>query len=305
MGDPRPLDEHRPMDDAPRDDEAAVRRRTRILRRAAALNAAHAADELGPGPGAQSVHRALSLLHVVGLLAQESPQGVGLAEIAQVVSRPKPSIHRLLSALVDLGYVERVPASSGYRLGIQSQVLGGLAQASADPVVVAARQSLRRIAQTTGDTAHLTLRAGSYAICALREDGPQAGASDALMVGDRHPLGYGAGSLAIMAGLPDTEIEEVLQSNAGIPATRYPRMSDAVVRELVAEARDRGAAVNPGLLALGSWAVGVVIAEPRTAPRAALSVATSEARLSGARRTRIVELLREEAGRIERGLVRS
>lgn len=303
------MDEHRSLSDtvngdAQHDDGAAVRRRTRILRRAAALNAAHAADELGPGTGAQSVHRALSLLHVVGLLAQEAPEGVGLAEIAQVVNRPKPSIHRMLSALVDLGYVERVPASSGYRLGIQSQVLGGLAQASADPVVVAARESLRRIARLTGDTAHLTLRAGSYAICALREDGLDAGASDALMVGDRHPLGFGAGSLAIMAGLADDEIETVLQSNAGVPATRYPRMSDAVVRELVEDARAKGAATNPGLLARGSWAVGIVIAEPRTAPRAALSVATSQARLSGPRRVRVIELLREEAGRIERGLSR-
>lgn len=303
------MDEHRSLSDtvngdAQHDDGAAVRRRTRILRRAAALNAAHAADELGPGTGAQSVHRALSLLHVVGLLAQEAPEGVGLAEIAQVVNRPKPSIHRMLSALVDLGYVERVPASSGYRLGIQSQVLGGLAQASADPVVVAARESLRRIARLTGDTAHLTLRAGSYAICALREDGLDAGASDALMVGDRHPLGFGAGSLAIMAGLADDEIETVLQSNAGVPATRYPRMSDAVVRELVEDARAKGAAINPGLLARGSWAVGIVIAEPRTAPRAALSVATSQSRLSGPRRVRVIELLREEAGRIERGLSR-
>lgn len=303
------MDEHRSLSDtvngdAQHDDGAAVRRRTRILRRAAALNAAHAADELGPGTGAQSVHRALSLLHVVGLLAQEAPEGVGLAEIAQVVNRPKPSIHRMLSALVDLGYVERVPASSGYRLGIQSQVLGGLAQASADPVVVAARESLRRIARLTGDTAHLTLRAGSYAICALREDGLDAGASDALMVGDRHPLGFGAGSLAIMAGLADDEIETVLQSNAGVPATRYPRMSDAVVRELVEDARAKGAATNPGLLARGSWAVGIVIAEPRTAPRAALSVATSQPRLSGPRRVRVIELLREEAGRIERGLSR-
>lgn len=303
------MDEHRSLSDtvngdAQHEDGAAVRRRTRILRRAAALNAAHAADELGPGTGAQSVHRALSLLHVVGLLAQEAPEGVGLAEIAQVVNRPKPSIHRMLSALVDLGYVERVPASSGYRLGIQSQVLGGLAQASADPVVVAARESLRRIARLTGDTAHLTLRAGSYAICALREDGLDAGASDALMVGDRHPLGFGAGSLAIMAGLADDEIETVLQSNAGVPATRYPRMSDAVVRELVEDARAKGAATNPGLLARGSWAVGIVIAEPRTAPRAALSVATSQARLSGPRRVRVIELLREEAGRIERGLSR-
>ena len=303
------MDEHRSLSDtvngdAQHDDGAAVRRRTRILRRAAALNAAHAADELGPGTGAQSVHRALSLLHVVGLLAQEAPEGVGLAEIAQVVNRPKPSIHRMLSALVDLGYVERVPASSGYRLGIQSQVLGGLAQASADPVVVAARESLKRIARTTGDTAHLALRAGSYAICALREDGLDAGASDALMVGDRHPLGFGAGSLAIMAGLADDEIETVLQSNAGVPATRYPRMPDAVVRELVEDARAKGAATNPGLLARGSWAVGIVIAEPRTAPRAALSVATSQSRLSGPRRVRVIELLREEAGRIERGLSR-
>ena len=203
------------------------------------------------------LHRALTLLRVVGLLAQEAPEGVGLAEIAQVVNRPKPSIHRMLSALVDLGYVERVPASSGYHLGIQSQVLGGLAQATADPVVVAARQSLRRIARTTGDTAHLTLRAGSStpsARCA--RTGSTREPPMHCMVGDRHPLGFGAGGIAIMAGLADDEMETVLQSNAGVPATRYPRMSDAVVRELVEDARAKGAATNPGLLtpgARGQW----------------------------------------------------
>ncbi|MBR7503836.1 helix-turn-helix domain-containing protein, partial [Mycobacterium tuberculosis] len=88
-----------------------------------------AVDDLEPGTGAQSIQRALSLLGLVGLLASERTGGAGLSEIATISGRPKASVHRMLQALIAMGYVERLD-EGGYRLGVQSQILGHLAQKS-------------------------------------------------------------------------------------------------------------------------------------------------------------------------------
>ncbi len=103
-------------------------------------------------------------LGLVGPLASERTGGAGLSEIATISGRPKASVHRMLQALIAMGYVERLE-EGGYRLGVQSQILGQLAQKSVDPLVIESESSLPRLAEITQDTAFLTLRTG---VCDLR-----------------------------------------------------------------------------------------------------------------------------------------
>lgn len=250
-------------------------------------------------PGAQSLHRGLMLLDVVGVMARDEPRGVGLAELARTTDLPKSSLHRLLLALTESGYVERLEPEGTYRLGLQSQVLGQLATSGHDALREASADSLIRLAELSEDTTFLTVRQGSYGLCVRREEGSGVIRNNAMDVGDRHPLGVGAGSLAMLAALPDDEVEELLERNAGLIARHYPFIETDTLRGLVAETRRDGFAVNPGLAAPGSWAVGVAICDTDGHPVAALSIASIEQRLSGDRRTKLVEALHIEAARIE------
>lgn len=259
-------------------------------------------DESAAGSGAQSIHRALTLLNLLGVMARDRPDGVSLADLAHISGRPKASVHRVVGALVQLGYAERLEPSGRYRLGIQSQILGQLAGERADPLLRTAAPSLVRIAELSEDTTFLTVREGSFALCVRREEGIGEIRNNALAVGDRHPLGIGAGSLAILAALDDDEVEDVLEVNGEILRRRYPRMGPDLLRRIVARARRDGYALNEGLASPGSWAVAVTVRVPDRGPVAALSVASIEQRLSGVRRDELIAAMKKEAAVIEAAL---
>jgi DNA-binding IclR family transcriptional regulator len=269
------------------------------LRRSAQWNIAHMLDDQRFTPGAQSLHRGLMLLDVVAVMARDEPGGVTLADLARTTSLPKSSLHRLLLALCEAGYVERVESTGTYRLGVLAQVLGELATSSHDALREAAADSLIRLAELSEDTTFLTVRQGSYGLCVRREEGSGPIRNNAMGVGDRHPLGVGAGSLAMLAELPDDEVEDVLERNAHVIARHYPLIDAQTLRDLAARSRRDGYATNPGLAAPGSWAIGVAICGPDGAPLAALSIASIEQRLSGSRRTELLEALHAEVERIK------
>ena len=103
------------------------------------------------------------------------------------------------------------------------------------------------------DSAFFSIRRDVFAVCVLREDGDYPLKTHVLLPGDRHPLGVGAGSLAILAALPDDEVDACLQANAALIARRYPHYSVPLIRALVDESRERGYSVNQGLVVPGSW----------------------------------------------------
>lgn len=279
-----------------------VRERGQVLRRSARWNVAHALEESGSSSGAQSIHRALILLNLVGVMARDRPGGVALADLARVSGRPKASVHRVLGALVQLGFVERVESTGRYRLGVQSQILGELAGARTDPIIRSSRASLIRIAELSEDTTFLTLRQGSFSICARREEGLGEIRNNALAVGDRHPLGVGAGGLAILAALDDAEVEETIEVNREVLTRHYPRIDAGTLRSLVARSRSQGYSLNEGLGAPGSWAIGVLLHIPNRPPTAALSIASIEQRLRGRRREELVTAMKKEVGVIQAAL---
>ncbi|EHR61107.1 IclR family transcriptional regulator [Saccharomonospora cyanea] len=282
-------------------DPKALSDRSRIARRSASWTLAHAIESGQEPAGAQSIQRALVLLNLVGVLARDRPEGVSLSELTRVSERPKASVRRVLLALVQAGYVEQDPVTSRYRLGLQAAVLGELASRGADRLGSLSTDSLIRLSDVSEDTAFLTVRHGSYAVCARRQEGPGPIRNYALAVGDRHPLGVGAGSLAILSALPDDEVDAVLATTA--PArTHYPRFDDDTLRRLVRRTRTAGYALNDGLVVPGSWAIGVAVNDGTGRPVAALSVASIAERLGGQRREELAEVLRREAETVHAAL---
>lgn len=281
----------------------SLRERGNVARRSASWTIAHSAETGAEPAGAQSIQRALVLLNLVAVLARDRPDGVSLSELTRVSERPKASVRRVLVALVRAGYVEQDPETSRYRLGLQAAVLGELASQGADRLGAVSTDSLIRLSDVSSDTAFLTVRHGSYAVCARRQEGPGPIRNYALAVGDRHPLGVGAGSLALLSALPDDEIAAVLSATAAA-RTQYPRFDDKTLHRLVRRSRTAGYALNDGLFIAGSWAVGVVVRDADDRPVAALSVATIAERLGRQRQEELAEVLRREAETMHAALTR-
>lgn len=119
------------------------------------------------------------------------------------------------------------------------------------------------------------------------------------MTGRLHPLGVGAGSLAMLSALPAAEAEAALEANAALLASEYPQLPPGRIRSCIAETRSTGYALNPGLVFPDSWGIGVVLHRPDGSLAGALSLAAIESRMQPPRRAELAARLQEAAQSIE------
>ncbi|HTJ32785.1 MAG TPA: helix-turn-helix domain-containing protein [Dactylosporangium sp.] len=141
---------------------------------------------------AQTLDRGLRLLHLVA----DSPAGLTMTEAAAHLGVGRAVIYRLAATLSEHGMVRR-DRSGRLRLG--AGVLH-LARRSQPLVADAALPALRRLAETVGATAHLTIADGgeAYALAVVEPSWTQFHV--AYRSGSRHPLEAGAAGKAILAG---------------------------------------------------------------------------------------------------------
>jgi DNA-binding IclR family transcriptional regulator len=261
-----------------------------------AVQRSHRATECG----AQSIDRAVTLLLLVGRAGRS---GARLVDLVAQSELSKPTVHRILLALVRCGLLDQDEATHAYYIGPEVDALGTLAGARFG-IHNAALRSLVRLSERSGDTAFLSIPHNMYSICLHREEGSYPIRVKALAAGDRHPLGVGAGSLAMLAAMTDAQIEtSIAISLADGLLERYPNYSPARLRELVRETRVNGFALNPGMMLAGCWAIGVAIHDVNKGPVGALSIAAIEYRMSKERQRELVPLLQAEAREMERRLL--
>lgn len=247
-------------------------------------------------PGAQTLRRGLSILK---LLARYQPGGLRISDIGRRLGLNKATAVRLTQALVDERFVIHDAATRCYRLGPETFAVG-LAAEPGYALQRLATASLRALALETGDWVFFSVVQGFEAICISRETGDMPIPPDALRLGDRHPLGVGAGGLAILAALPDDEVEAALRTNGHYIDERWPKSSVPVIRTLVGETRERGYSIIPGIVAPGYWALGVPLLQRDGRPVAAIVLVASESRLHPTRRA----VLGERMLRISHDLMR-
>lgn len=247
--------------------------------------------------GTQSIERAVALLMLVGRAGAE---GARLADLVASSGLSKPTVRRVLLALVRAGLVDQDEATRRYHVGPEAYVLGTLA-APRFGIHALALDGLSRIARQSGDCAFLSVPRGAFSVCLHREEGTWPIRTHVLQAGDRHPLGIGAGGLAILAALPEAEAARIVEANVAALAG-YPGYSPDLLRRAMGDTRARGYALNPGLYVAGSWGIGVPVIGPDGRPLAALSLAAIESRLGAERQKELVPLLQREAAVLEAAL---
>jgi DNA-binding IclR family transcriptional regulator len=248
--------------------------------------------------GAQGVRRALDVLTRVSSCGS---RGATFGDVLQDSGLKQPTLRRLLGVLVRSGLLEHDANADRFRLGARAHAIGNAAQ-QRFRLHRPALGGVARLAELSGDTAFLTLRRGNDSVCLHREEGTFPIRTHGLAVGDRHPLGVGAGSIAILAAMPDAAVDEVLVANEPVFRARYAALSRRQVLQLVAETRARGFATDRGLIHPGAWAIGVVVRDETGVANAALSIGATEGRLDESRQQELAILLQHEARAIESSL---
>ncbi len=190
--------------------------------------------------GAQAVDRALGLLRLV---AAAPGEGLRLADLADASGLDRATVHRLLSSLAGNALVDQDAVSKRYTLGLEFFTLAAAASNRHD-VADLARASLRTLSEQTGDTATLCLRSGANIVCMDVEMGSFSIKTLPMDIGSRRPLGAGAPGIAMLAALPDFEVEQVLDKVAPRLA-EVPGQDRAQVLAAVTSCRACGYALVP------------------------------------------------------------
>ncbi|HEX5856750.1 MAG TPA: IclR family transcriptional regulator [Microbacterium sp.] len=225
-------------------------------------------------PGAQAIARAARLLRLVTAAGET---GAGVQELARQADLSRSTAHRLLSALRVEGLVDQDENTARWMPGPELFLMGSVAATRYD-VAGLARDIVRSLAVKTEESAFLSVRRADETVCLLREEGSFPIRSFVLSEGVRFPLGVASAGLAILAFLPETDVEAYLERHPELPERFGRPHSPRPLRARIADTRDRGYAVNPGLIVKGSWGLGAAVFNRAGQPEWALSLTGVEFR---------------------------
>lgn len=244
--------------------------------------------------GSQSIDRALMLL---SLISSQGGDEVPMPVLTRETGLSRPTVRRILLALIRSGYVEQ-SAEGGYYPGPEC-LIAGTSAARRHTLLDVSMDSLLRLADASGDSSFISIRRGAHAVCLHREEGEFPIRTHVLQPGARHPLGVGAGAMAILSALPEAEAQEVLDATRAERATQFPGFDDAFLARELAIARKRGWSLNPGMYVANSWAIGVPVRGASGAALGAVSIAAIDSRMTPDRQPELADMLKTEAARIE------
>lgn len=233
--------------------------------------------------GLQTLDHAMAVLKALGASRRE---GLRLIDIERRLGLSHATAHRLLSALEQHEMIEIVPATLRYRLGPELTVLGLSAWGGMRDVSRVLADNARSLAQQAGETVFVSTCSGYEGVCVERYPGKYH--VDAMQVGDRSPLGLGAGSQAILAALPERQAQKMIDA---VERCYDGRVEGQSIRSAVAHARSAGWSVSKGLVSDSVRSIGVAVRDTAGDPLAALVIVSPAERLSERRVKTLVGML--------------
>lgn len=211
---------------------------------------------------------AVRALRVLELLA-DSGEALTLTELASRLDLPKSSVHHVVSALVEMGWLERDPQSLRLTLGLRAWEVGQ-AYDLAQTLSQRARPFMDRVREAIGETVRLAVRSGSDQVCIAKSLGPHTLVFDQ-RVGARLPCHATGLGKALLTGLSQDAVAALYPGGL----EQFTETTLADVPELQAElaaARERGYAEDDGEYILGIRCVAVPVRSRTGEVVAALSV---------------------------------
>lgn len=224
------------------------------------------------------------------------PNVTRLTDIARVSDLDMSTCLRILKDLEIENFVERDPESKHYTLGTQVYVMHQAMVKGLCPITLA-KPSLIRLAKNHLDTVILSTQMGWESICLDICFGDYPIRANYLQVGSHRPLGVGAGSLALLASVSESERHEILPFIVK-SLDRYPDFSYAYLLEKVEETKANGYAVLLDVVVERMGGISMAIKGPDGSPLAAISIAALSERITQ-RELELAASLKEEVQRIE------
>jgi DNA-binding IclR family transcriptional regulator len=244
----------------------------------------------------RSVQRALDLLTVVA-----DGEGIPLAKLAEETGLAPSTAHRLLTTMVELGFIQQDDASRRYAPGPRLLGLVSAAEQRLAGLRAAALPHMTELAGVCGETAHLTILDGPEVVFIEQVLG-RGTIRVEVKVGSRMDAHVTAAGKALLAWQPSGYLEPLF--DAGLRRfTPHTLTQPEDLRRDFDIVRERGWASELEEHELGAGCVAAAVMPPSGPPVASLSVSGPTSRLHPEDFGMLGERIRQAADRVAEALL--
>ena len=245
-------------------------------------------------PNAQSsqVKSATRTLDIIEYVVAH-PRPLVAQEIATALGIPVSSLSYLLATLVERDYLVREGRRYSPGPGLQKLQMHAEAYSLADR----AAPLVRTLRIQLNETTTFWVREG-WEVEALVTESSEQALRYAVPTGNRLPMHALASGKALLAALPDDELDRYFAETERVRFTPATVTAEKALRRQIAEIRRTGFAVTDEEFSLGIRGVGRVVTIGGD-PVGALSVAVPKARFDETMQRRVTDMLERTAGLLE------
>jgi DNA-binding IclR family transcriptional regulator len=237
------------------------------------------------------LRKAVDVLQVVA-----GREGISAREIAEVLGLPKSTAHRMVLALVDVGFLQRSAGGEGFSLGsLIGELAGG--HLGEQALMQIARPQMLALRDRCGETVGLHVIQRDRRVLLDQAESRHEHRWVYSNPGVPMPLHAGAASKMLLALLPEREAEGMLRRGDLVAFTlNTPQASDRLLSEL-GRIRNQGYAISLQEVTPGISSIAVPIpTDPLSFPRfAVMTVTGPRVRLSERALRGLLPQLRETA----------
>ncbi|WP_282605454.1 IclR family transcriptional regulator C-terminal domain-containing protein [Pelagibius sp. Alg239-R121] len=244
----------------------------------------------------QSLARAISLLNAL----TDEDYGLSLSDLAQKVGLAPSTTHRLLTTLQEERFVRFDLERNVWLVGVQAFVVGNAFVRSRD-LINMSRPHMRNLMEDSGETVNLAVEDQGEAIYLGQVECRQMMRAIA-KPGGRVALHCSGVGKALLSGLPDSEVNKIVQRRGLGRFTDKTIDTPAKLRQALSLARKQGYAFDDEENAIGLRCVAAVIYDEYGHPLAGLSLSGPTARMPDARVSVLGALVVKAAGEITTAL---
>jgi DNA-binding IclR family transcriptional regulator len=243
----------------------------------------------------QSLSHGLEIL----LLFDSTRPVFTVLEIADRLRFSQSKTYRLVRTLVHYGLLETQNGSGRYSLGMNALRLGLLAQQKFNASVIAL-PFMKELSRLTKETVLLTSVRGNKAICLERVESDEPIRYSLFTPGASLPLHAGASSKVLLAFLPETDWDALLEGEGLQRFTPQTITDGGLLKVELREIYSQGYAFSDQEVDRDVRAVAAPILNPRGELIAGLTVAGPAYRINKRRVQSLGRLVRRYAARIAR-----
>jgi DNA-binding IclR family transcriptional regulator len=244
----------------------------------------------------QVLDRAAGILQVLADARSALPP----ADIARKLVLHKSTLHRLLAALEQLGYIRKQPGDGRFGLGLKLFELGSHAVATLN-LHSYGQPLVDDLVAETGETAHLCIMDDGHMVSVLIAESSRTVRTPAT-VGRRTPMHCTAVGKSMLANVSDRIRDTVLAKYPRRAYTRRTLVTRAAVMAELARVRARGYALDDEEIEEGLRCIGAPVRNHSGLVIAAVSIAGPAFRLSRKRIPALARVVIDGAARLSADL---